>query len=126
LTGKQKDHFEKRLFWIKKWVIPAPWTNMSYLAKLGLDKGTFLKWRSNLWEDYFRATKTFEIAKTINNDSEYILKDNSKIRVKTESRWDHTFLWYINTNYKYLKSNTVKSIRTWLSQTKKCIKDVRK
>jgi cellulose synthase/poly-beta-1,6-N-acetylglucosamine synthase-like glycosyltransferase len=126
ICGRKKDHFEKRRFWIRKWIIPAPWTNMSYRTHIWMHKDTFLEWRSNLWEDYFRATKTVEIAKNENEENSYILKDNKEIRVKTEARWDHTCIWYLYTKYKYYRSNMWKTIQTGISQTRQCIKDIRK
>ncbi len=110
---KLKGHFEKRLSWLEQWVLPIPWTNMSYLTELWLIRETIIWWTWSLWEDYYKATKIYTNHQEINPDANFKLIDNNNIRVKTPSRWDHTLINFIKQKYKYKKSNTSKVIQTW-------------
>ena len=117
---KIKDYFEKRKFWIEKWVIPIPWTNMSYLSELWSCSTTVLWWTSSLWEDYFKATRIYQNHILNNPNWEVRLIDNKNILVNTPSRWDQDFINFIISKYKYKKSNTCEAIKRWKLNDESC------
>jgi len=110
---KFKNHFEKRISWLEQWVLPIPWTNMSYLSELGADWTTIIWWKSSLWEDYYKATKIFVNHLIKNPSAEFKLLDNKNIVVRTPSRWDHTLINFLKQKSKYKKSKTSHQIKTW-------------
>ena len=94
-----KNYFEKRNFHIKNWIIPAPGSNMSYLSDIWIRVKPH-KWDSNLWEDYYRATKTVELLKKEWKD--YVLIDNPNILVNTLFKDNEkNMAWLINYLNKY-------------------------
>lgn len=110
---KVKNYFERRRFWIERWVIPIPWTNMSYLSELWSCSSTILWWNSSLGEDYYKATKIYQKHLSNNPDWEIRLLDNPNITVNTPSRWDQDFINFLISKYKYKKSNTCEAIKKW-------------
>lgn len=122
IFAHELNYFEKRDFWVQKWVIPSPGSNTSYLAELWIDIKP-AHWKSSMWEDYIRATQTVKL--WTEKGLTYRLIDNARIKVDTPAREDSWFLWTAERWLRHLNFDTIWAIESWVVTWSNDMKNIR-
>lgn len=116
-----KSYYEKRNFYSKKWIMPTPWHNMSYLTDIWV-KIKPQEWSSH-WEDFYFMTKVLEKALETNKNSFIKFLDEKyweDAQVGISSRDDSFFRLLQNK-----KTNLEELINIWINNNTFNLSDIR-